>query len=256
MLGYFTCSTLYKYHEVIIKLWMHSNVNLGKTLRVVEDRGVLRPYWFFLLLKESDQLKALSDSVSWGTFRGHFENVRANSAVALFNCFKDSQPSFIWESKSPNQFTVWYSTTWVNQAADIYLLSPYFISKNRWNLNQIAKLTITRTWVVNVTEFLHGRFKRYITLAVFHVHQVSTMVRLHAFHSSFLKSTTAFCWALSKLIWHYVKNGTLLWNALQSPFAWRLIYKFCSEITATKITFSPFICRLWSGVHGADAVML
>ena len=159
----------------------------------------------------SDELKALSDSVFWGTFRGHFENVRANSAVALLNCFKYSQHSFIWESKPPNHFTVWYSTNWVNQAADIYIFFRHIsFPKKRWNLNQIAKLTITRTWVVNVTEFLHGRFKRYITLAVFHVHQVSTMVRLHTFHSSFLKSTTAFCWALSKLIWHKVKNGALL----------------------------------------------
>lgn len=145
--------SVYKYYEVIINLGMHSNENLGKTLRVVKDRGVLRPNWFYWVLKKSDQ-----------------QNVRANSAVALLNCFNDSQRPFIWESKPPNHFTVWYSTTWVNQAADIYLLSPFFTSKKGWNLNQIAKLTITRTWVVNITEFLRGRFKRYITLAVFHVH--------------------------------------------------------------------------------------
>lgn len=70
------CSSVYKYYEVIINLRMHSNENLGKTLRVVKDRGVVRPNWFYWVLKKSDQ-----------------QNVSANSAVALLNCFKDSQRS-------------------------------------------------------------------------------------------------------------------------------------------------------------------
>lgn len=66
---------------------MHYTVNLGKILRVVKDGGVLRPHWFFYVLKKVEYIKSTLTQSLVGAFRGPFENVRAKAEVALLKCF-------------------------------------------------------------------------------------------------------------------------------------------------------------------------